>query len=300
MTSRNTVDYFKLPIPKFIAWLGLLIWVQGIGAVNILAQTPEPITDVCPEPIAKRLQRHSVKAGETLGSISQQYQLVPETLKSVNPQLSSGRVTPGQIILIPPFNGRFVTVPAGGTWRDLATAYGLRADILFELNGCQEKPTRAFIPGVTWTEKTTAAPDNYTGLSQWPIAPRPKIGLDYGWQKNGPNEADSFFHSGIDLIAPLNTPVMAAAAGQVILVSQEGPYGFLVVVDHGNGRQTRYGHLSRFAVSPDQMITAGTVLGYVGTTGRPDIADPHLHFEVRFKSPVGWAAQDPKLHLPLR
>ena len=216
----------------------------------------------------------------------------------MNPQLASGRIRPGQIVLIPPFNGQFITVPAGASWRDLATAYGLRADILFELNGCQEKPTRVFIPGVTWAEKNAAAVDNYTGLKQWPIAPRPQIGLDYGWKNNGTNEADAFFHSGVDLIAPLNTPVVAAADGQVILVSQEGLYGFLVVVDHGNGRQTRYAHLSRFAVSPEQMITAGTVLGYVGTTGRPDIVDPHLHFEVRFKSPVGWAAQDPKLHLP--
>ncbi|MEB3193187.1 MAG: M23 family metallopeptidase, partial [Snowella sp.] len=264
---------------------------------EIKAQESLPITNVCPEAIAKRLQRHTVKAGETLESIAQQYQLVPETVKSANPQLK-GRVTPGQVVFIPPFNGRFIDTPDGASWRDLATAYGLRADILFEINGCQEKPTRAFIPGVTWTEKTTATVDNYTGLKQWPIAPRPKIGLDYGWQNNGTNEADAFFHSGVDLLAPLNTPVVAAADGQVILVSQEGLYGFLVVVDHGNGRQTRYAHLSRFAVSPGEMVRAGTVLGYVGTTGRPDIIEPHLHFEVRFKSPVGWAAQDPKLHLP--
>jgi murein DD-endopeptidase MepM/ murein hydrolase activator NlpD len=297
MSGRNTVK-FKLLTSKLIPSLVLLTLAQLTGAVNVLAQTLAPLTNACPEAIAKRLERYPAKAGETLNTIAQKYQLLPETLKSVNPQLASGRVKPGQIVLIPPFNGQFITVPAGATWRDLATAYGLRADILFELNGCQEKPTQVFIPGVTWTEKKAAAVDNYTGLKQWPIAPRPKIGLDYGWHNNGTNEADAFFHSGVDLIAPLNTPVVAAADGQVILVSQEGLYGFLVVVDHGNGRQTRYAHLSRFAVNPGQMITAGTVLGYVGTTGRPDIAEPHLHFEVRFKSPVGWAAQDPKLHLP--
>ncbi|WLT36887.1 M23 family metallopeptidase [Synechocystis sp. B12] len=96
----------------------------------------------------------------------------------------------------------------------------------------------------------------------------------------------------------MDTPVMAAAAGEVILVSQEGAYGFLVVIDHSNGRQTRYAHLSRFAVDPGEKVPAGTVIGYVGSTGRPDIASSHLHFEVRVQSPVGWAAQDPKLHLP--
>jgi murein DD-endopeptidase MepM/ murein hydrolase activator NlpD len=139
--------------------------------------------------------------------------------------------------------------------------------------------------------------DNYTGLAQWPIQPTPKIGLDYGWQNQAAGQ-DAFFHSGVDLLAPLDTPVMAAAAGEVILVSQEGAYGFLVVIDHGNGRQTRYAHLSRFAVDPGEKVPAGTVIGYVGSTGRPDIASSHLHFEVRVQSPVGWAAQDPKLHLP--
>lgn len=62
---------------------------------------------------------HVVKAGETIDSIAAQYQLVPATLISVNNQLSSGQVTPGQTILIPPFNGRFVSAPAGATWRDL-------------------------------------------------------------------------------------------------------------------------------------------------------------------------------------
>jgi murein DD-endopeptidase MepM/ murein hydrolase activator NlpD len=284
-------------MPKLIPWLGLLTLVHLTVVIEAQAQESLPITTVCPEAIAKRLRPHTVKTGETLESIAQQYQLVAETLNSANPQLQ-GRLNPGQTILIPPFNGRFVDAPAGANWRDLATAYGLRADILFEINGCQEKPSRAFIPGIAWTEKSAVTVDNYTGLSQWPIAPKAQIGLHYGWQNNDSNEADAYFHSGVDLLAPLNTPVVAAAAGQVILVSQEGLYGFLVVVDHGNGRQTRYAHLSRFAVSPGETVAPGTVLGYVGTTGRPDIVEPHVHFEVRFKSPVGWAAQDPALHLP--
>ncbi len=268
-----------------------------MGTAKVNGQNT-PIFDTCPEPIAKRMKPHVVKPGETVETIAQQYQLVPATITSVNTQLAGGQVSPGQTILIPPFNGRFVTVPAGATWRDLATAYGLRADILFELNGCQEKPSRAFIPGVTWAERPSTKVDNYTGLNQWPMEPRPQIALDYGWQNKGTSEEDAFFHSGVDLIAPVNTPVMAAAAGEVILVSQEGTYGFLVVIDHGNGRQTRYAHLSRFEASMGEKVAAGKVIGYVGTTGRPDIPEPHVHFEVRFQSPVGWAAQDPKLHLP--
>lgn len=305
MTDSNIGNVLKLqvkrkqPLPrKILCFLSsLLIGTQFLSAPVTQAQT-EALPDLCPEPIAKRMQPHVVKAGETVQTIAQKYQLVPETITSVNASLGKGAVTPGQTILIPPFNGRFVTVPSGATWRDLATAYGVRADILFELNGCQEKPSLAFIPGVTEAKRSTTGVDNYTGLNQWPIEPPPQIALDYGWQKRGTGGEDAFFHSGVDLIAPVNTPVMAAAAGEVILVSQEGTYGFLVVIDHGNDRQTRYAHLSRFAVSPGEKIPAGKVIGYVGTTGRPDIPQPHLHFEVRFHSPVGWAAQDPKLHLP--
>jgi murein DD-endopeptidase MepM/ murein hydrolase activator NlpD len=278
--------------------VGILLLLGSFSSPAILAQElTVPLTDLCPEPIAERMTPHVVKAGETIDSIARQYQLVAETLISVNSQLSSGSVTQGQTILIPPFNGRFVSVPAGATWRDLAAAYGVRADILFEINGCTEKPSRAFIPGINWSSRPGNAVDNYTGLAQWPIQPTPKIGLDYGWQNQAAGQ-DAFFHSGVDLLAPLDTPVVAAAAGEVILVSQEGAYGFLVIIDHGNGRQTRYAHLSRFAVGPGEKVPAGKVIGYVGSTGRPDIAPSHLHFEVRVQSPVGWAAQDPKLHLP--
>ncbi len=278
--------------------VGILLLLGSFSSPAILSQElTVPLTDLCPEPIAERMTPHVVKAGETIDSIARQYQLVAETLISVNSQLSSGSVTPGQTILIPPFNGRFVSVPAGATWRDLAAAYGVRADILFEINGCTEKPSRAFIPGINWSSRPGNAVDNYTGLAQWPIQPTPKIGLDYGWQNQAAGQ-DAFFHSGVDLLAPLDTPVVAAAAGEVILVSQEGAYGFLVIIDHGNGRQTRYAHLSRFAVGPGEKVPAGKLIGYVGSTGRPDIAPSHLHFEVRVQSPVGWAAQDPKLHLP--
>jgi murein DD-endopeptidase MepM/ murein hydrolase activator NlpD len=84
----------------------------------------------------------------------------------------------------------------------------------------------------------------------------------------------------------------------VIYVGQEEAYGNLVVINHLGRRQTRYAHLSRVTVKIDQRVRAGDVIGAVGTTGQPDIIPPHLHFEVRLDTPVGWTAQDPALHLP--
>jgi murein DD-endopeptidase MepM/ murein hydrolase activator NlpD len=72
--------------------------------------------------------------------------------------------------------------------------------------------------------------------------------------------------------------VYATASGTVELASSSGDYGNLVVLNHGFGLVTRYGHLSRFAVQAGQRIARGDVIGYVGATGRA--TGPHLHYEV--------------------
>jgi murein DD-endopeptidase MepM/ murein hydrolase activator NlpD len=242
-----------------------------------------------------RLQRHRAQAGETLDRIAQRYNLLPNTLISLNPSLKNGKVSVGSEILIPPFNGIRLEAPKGATWQDLSKAYGVRADLLFELNGCQIAPRTVFIPGVNW-QGTRPPRDNYTGLAGYPLPTKAAIALGYGWQPQ-PSGQGSFFHSGIDLLAAPDTPVLAADRGTVVYVGQEGTYGFLVVVDHGNNRQTRYAHLSRFNIKMGQMVNTGDILGFVGTTGKPDVNQPHLHFEVRYRLPVGWVAQDPLLHL---
>ncbi|MEM8781158.1 MAG: M23 family metallopeptidase, partial [Cyanobacteria bacterium P01_G01_bin.49] len=249
-----------------------------------------------PAPVLSRLQRHRVAPSETLATIAQTYNLVPETLIQLNANLQGGQVTVGQEILIPPFNGIRVTVPQGATWNDLATAYGIGADVLFEINGCVKTPEVVFIPGVNWEAGATNSPNDYTGLKGYPLPDVAQVGLSYGWHTE-PNTGENFFHGGVDLLADPETPVLAADAGKVIFAAQEGNYGFLVIVDHGNGRQTRYAHLSRFGVKMGESVQTGDVLGYVGTSGKPDIVNSHLHFEVRYKFPVGWVAQDPSIHL---
>jgi murein DD-endopeptidase MepM/ murein hydrolase activator NlpD len=111
--------------------------------------------------------------------------------------------------------------------------------------------------------------------SIWPI---------HGWLSAGYGmRADPFtgrrdFHPGLDISADKGTPIFATAAGTVELAERSGAYGNLVVVDHGYGLVTRYGHLSKFAVWPGRKVKRGDVLGYVGSTGRT--TGPHLHYEV--------------------
>ncbi len=87
------------------------------------------------------------------------------------------------------------------------------------------------------------------------------------------------FHPGIDIAAPVGTPVKATADGIVVFASRKGGYGKLIEIDHGNGYSTRYGHLMGFAVRKGERVKKGQVIGWIGLTGRT--TGPHLHYEVR-------------------
>jgi murein DD-endopeptidase MepM/ murein hydrolase activator NlpD len=87
------------------------------------------------------------------------------------------------------------------------------------------------------------------------------------------------FHTGQDIEAPWGAPVFAGASGRVSFVGWQNGYGQLVIVDHGGGLTTRYGHLSHIDVELDQNVSRAQLLGKVGSTGRS--TGPHLHYEVR-------------------
>ena len=117
------------------------------------------------------------------------------------------------------------------------------------------------------------------------------------WPVNGPITSPfgprwGGFHPGIDIGVPTGTPIAAAAAGTVIWCGWQSGYGNLVVIDHHNGIATAYAHQSRIAVSCNEDVAQGQVIGYVGCTGF--CTGPHLHFEVR----VNGAPVDPVGYLP--
>jgi len=86
-------------------------------------------------------------------------------------------------------------------------------------------------------------------------------------------------HTGIDIAAPSGAKIVAAGAGTVIFAGYNGGYGNCTMIDHGNGLVTLYGHQKRIVVSKGARVSAGTTIGYVGSTGMSTGA--HLHFEVR-------------------
>jgi murein DD-endopeptidase MepM/ murein hydrolase activator NlpD len=112
--------------------------------------------------------------------------------------------------------------------------------------------------------------------SMWPLEGR--VTSSFG-ERQDPINGEGAFHSGIDIAAPIGTPVRAAADGNVMSAMMEAGYGREVTLNHGHDLETVYGHMSALAVVPGERVERGQIIGYVGQSGRS--TGPHLHYEVR-------------------
>jgi murein DD-endopeptidase MepM/ murein hydrolase activator NlpD len=110
-------------------------------------------------------------------------------------------------------------------------------------------------------------------------------------ERTDPFSGEGAFHKGVDITAPIGTPIHATADGIVVFAEMENGFGRLVRINHGNGLETYYAHLSRFYVQAGQDIRRGELIGAVGTSGR--VTAPHLHYEVR----LGGVAVNPYRYL---
>lgn len=127
----------------------------------------------------------------------------------------------------------------------------------------------------------------------WPVAHTTSITSPFGYRTH-PIYGDQRLHAGIDIASPGvdRTPVVTVKSGTVTYASAMSTYGNLVIVDHGNGLQTRYAHLYGFNTTVGQSVEAGQVIGLVGNTGGS--TGPHLHFEVR----IDGVPYDPSIFFP--
>lgn len=175
---------------------------------------------------------------------------------------------------------------------EVSTAYGIRNQIAGSPDLIGEAP---LIPtmGETLKEYNYLQSTNFTRRGRtifsranpnvlpgiWPVTGRLMSGFG---GRSDPFSGEGAHHSGLDIDAPIGTPVKVAADGVVMSAGWNGGYGRCVIVDHGNGYQTWYGHLSKIDVIEGQEIRQGEILGKVGMTGRA--TGPHLHYEVRIHS----------------
>ena len=145
-------------------------------------------------------------------------------------------------------------------------AFGVMRDVL----GAIEHRLDAVRTGV---ERRRSLADATPSI--WPVT---------GWMtsafgnRRDPFTGGSDFHPGLDISANRGDQVLAPATGIVTMASWNGNYGNLVVLEHGYGIVTKYGHLSRFGVMAGQQVNRGDVIGFVGSTGRS--TSPHLHYEI--------------------
>ena len=142
----------------------------------------------------------------------------------------------------------------------------------------------------------------------FPGADVPFIGVDgfcspigAGWEsvvtsefgyRSDPFTGETRGHTGIDLAVPTGTPIRAALPGTVTVSQYNSSYGYYVIIDHGNGLSTLYGHNSRLLAQVGQTVEAGDIISLSGSTGRS--TGPHLHFEVR----VNGERTNPRYYLP--
>jgi murein DD-endopeptidase MepM/ murein hydrolase activator NlpD len=113
----------------------------------------------------------------------------------------------------------------------------------------------------------------------WPVEGR--VMSSFG-EREDPFNGEGAFHRGVDISGSYGQPIVSPAPGLVIAADFESGYGRTVVIDHGNGIKTLYGHMSGFAVAPGQRVDRGDTIGYIGVSGRS--TGPHVHYEVRINN----------------
>ena len=119
----------------------------------------------------------------------------------------------------------------------------------------------------------------------------PRMSSGYGMRIH-PIRRFSAQHHGIDLAAPFNTPIRAVSSGRVVFADPYAGYGKYIVVAHGTRLTSHYGHCNSIKVQPGQVVKAGQIIGYVGSSGLS--TGPHLHFEIR----IDGGPQDPEKFIP--
>jgi murein DD-endopeptidase MepM/ murein hydrolase activator NlpD len=237
--------------------------------------------------------------GETFALMAARTKLKEETLRSLN-QSNSRKVEiqPDDLVLLPSKDGVFHMVREGQGLSDIARAYVVPLKEVLSANrkaaDADLKPGEILcLPHGRFLWDTDSAWILLNALAKTagfirPIAAR--FADAYG-QRMHPVLQKEAFHGGLDLAAGMGTPVMAAQDGRVIFEGPRGTYGNTVILDHGMGLTSWYGHLSQTLARQGQSVKRGDVIGKVGRTGRA--TGPHLHFEVRKNN----QPQNPLLYL---
>ena len=225
-------------------------------------------------------QTYTVRSGDTLGGITKRFGLTNlSTLIDVNGITNARSLHEGQKLRIPSVDGLMYTVSKGNSLTGLSAKFSVPLEDLLDVNDLASQTLtvgqQLFIPGA----KMDAAKlhEVLGDLFKIPITAAYRISSKFGWRPD-PFTGVRSYHTGIDLACPEGTPIGAAMNGTVAFVGWSNVFGNYIIVNHPNGYQTLYGHLSASRVKKGQSVTQATVIGLVGSTGYSTGA--HLHFTV--------------------
>lgn len=236
-----------------------------------------------------------VQEGDTVAKLARKFHIHPNTIiKNNDPQkLKSERLIPGTRLTILPVDGITHPVQKGETLAELAQRYKQPMAEIIDINHLDDphmlvENQPLIIPNASELRlraqgsshatsragklHTNTKKQVYTRTSNrlsWPSAGIVTSNFGWRWFR---------MHQGMDIAAPLGTPIRAAKEGRVVASGWMGGYGYAVDVDHGRGLVTRYAHCSELHVRVGEWVTRGQVLATVGSTGHS--TGPHLHFEV--------------------
>ncbi len=223
-----------------------------------------------------------VRQGDTLSQIAKMFGVTVNTVMWAN-DVSEKTLKPGDQLVILPISGVRYTIKTGDTLKSIATKYKADANEIVQYNDLKsESPlaigTTIIIPDGEIVMPKTSQPTsklhgaggpNYVGYYAKPLLTYTKSQGLHGY-------------NAVDLAAPIGTPIMASAEGDVIISKNygwNGGYGEYVVISHPNGTQTLYAHMSSNLAYQGMHVYKGQVIGFVGSTGKS--TGSHLHFEVR-------------------
>lgn len=260
-----------------------------------LAPAPVPGTYQGKKPFHE-FDIYTVERGDTPSGIAYQFGIKTETLLGGNPKLSqeSSLMQPGMDLIILPIDAVLHDVELGDTLESISAEYGIPVEdiIAYEPNNLEfpfrlYPDTQILVPGAVaevfvWTPPTLSTVRGGTSREGSGVAPAIVGTGTFVFPVSSSNFTQRFWygHPGIDVALSEGSGVFASDTGTVTFAGWNiYGYGNLVVINHGNGYETFYGHLSAINVFPGQIVYQGNVIGAVGNTGNS--SGPHVHFEVR-------------------
>lgn len=221
-----------------------------------------------------------VRSGDTLSTIAKMFKVSINTITWAN-DIKKGLIKPGQTLVILPISGVRHTVAKGDTVQSIAKKYKADVEEILSYNDLTKTSKLTSGDEIIIPDGEIASVVTYSSGSS---SSNTVVSAGYYMRpiQGGRKTQGLHGHNGIDFGSPVGTPVLAAAAGSVIIARSSGyngGYGLYIVVNHANGTQTLYSHLSGVGVSVGDKVEKGQVIGKVGNSGKS--TGPHLHFEIR-------------------